>query len=190
MVQSARTNDAPAVVMTTIVTPLGGLVAAAREDGVCLLEFAEPERLDPQLATLRRRFHTEPVAGTNGHLARLQEELGSYFAGTLRRFTVPLIAPGTPFQERVWQQLLRIPYGQTCSYEELAVRVGSVNAQRAVGRANGTNRIAIVIPCHRVINKDGNLGGYGGRLWRKEALLRLERAAPFSTIQQELFSHA
>jgi O-6-methylguanine DNA methyltransferase len=87
----------------------------------------------------------------------------------------PLVAPGTPFQEKVWAQLLRIPCGETCSYEDLARAVGVPNGQRAVGLANGMNRIAIVIPCHRVVNKSGKLGGYGGLLWRKAALLELEK---------------
>ena len=182
-------NLTSSVLLTTIETPIGALVGAARHDGVCLLEFSEPGRLDAQICTLRRWFGVEPAPGTNDHLARLQNELRDYFAGTLRRFTVPLVAPGTPFQEKVWAELLAIPYGETRSYEELARRVGSVNAQRAVGRANGSNRIAIVIPCHRVINKDGHLGGYGGQIWRKQALLRHERAAAFSSIQQELFVH-
>ncbi len=98
-----------------------------------------------------------------------------YFAGTLKQFTLPLVARGTPFEERVWQALLRIPHGQTRSYLEIARELGSPEGQRAVGRANGLNRIAIVIPCHRVVNHGGGLGGYGGGLWRKERLLDLER---------------
>ena len=107
----------------------------------------------------------------------LKKELDSYFTGELRHFSVPLVYPGSPFQVRVWNELLRIPYGETCSYEELARRVGSSSGQRAVGHANGLNRIAIVIPCHRVVNKDGKLGGYGGGLWRKQYLLDLEKGA-------------
>jgi AraC family transcriptional regulator of adaptative response/methylated-DNA-[protein]-cysteine methyltransferase len=92
----------------------------------------------------------------------------------LRAFSVPLVCPGTAFQRRVWEQLLAIPYGQTRSYEQLAVAVGHPKAVRAVGRANGLNRIAILIPCHRVVNKNGELGGYGGGLRRKQVLLDLE----------------
>ncbi len=103
------------------------------------------------------------------------KELEQYFAGNLKQFSVPLVYPGTPFQERVWNQLLRIPYGQTRSYEDLARQIDSAGSQRAVGHANGLNRIAIVIPCHRVVNKDGKLGGYGGGLWRKQFLLDLEQ---------------
>ena len=163
---------------TTIDSPIGPLCAGARDDGICLLEFTAPERLDPQLETLRRTLGGTLRDGDHVYLRQLRDELAAYFAGQLRDFTVPLVAPGTPFQERVWSELCRIPYGQTRSYEDLARRVSGVTAQRAVGRANGSNRIAIVIPCHRVVNKNGGLGGYGGGLWRKELLLRLEGAGP------------
>ena len=113
----------------------------------------------------------------------MREQLAGYFAGTVKQFSVPLVAPGTPFEETVWQALLRIPYGQTRSYIEIARELGSREGQRAVGRANGLNRIAIVIPCHRVVNHRGGLGGYGGGLWRKERLLDLERGPG----QQPLF---
>lgn len=162
-------------VRQSIDSPLGPLVAVAAPDGVCMLEFRDPDRLDAQLTAVRRWFNAEAVGGENAHLERLREELRSYFAGGLTRFTVPVVTPGTPFQQRVWAELLRIPYGETRSYEDVARAVGVVSAPRAVGRANGSNRIAIVVPCHRVVNKDGKLGGYGGQLWRKEALLRLER---------------
>jgi O-6-methylguanine DNA methyltransferase len=161
-------------VLQSIDSPLGELVAVAGGDGVCMLEFGEPDRLASQMATVRRWFGSEAAAGGNRHLDRLREELRAYFEGTLTRFTVPVITPGTPFQQRVWSELLRIPYGETRSYEDVARAVGSISAQRAVGRANGSNRIAIVVPCHRVVNKGGGLGGYGGQLWRKDALLRLE----------------
>ncbi|MGA9364894.1 MAG: methylated-DNA--[protein]-cysteine S-methyltransferase [Bacteroidota bacterium] len=103
--------------------------------------------------------------------------MDDYFNGSLKRFSVPLLYPGTPFQQSVWKELLRIPYGKTVSYEDLARRIGSPSAQRAVGHANGLNRIGIVIPCHRVVNKNGKLGGYGGGLWRKQKLLVLEKGA-------------
>jgi AraC family transcriptional regulator of adaptative response/methylated-DNA-[protein]-cysteine methyltransferase len=124
---------------------------------------------------MRARFKQAVVPGDSPLFDQLRAEMTEYFAGSRRAFTLPLVAPGTPFQERVWTALLRIPHGETCSYEELARRVGAAGAQRAVGRANGLNRIAILIPCHRVVNKDGKLGGYGGLLWRKAALLHLER---------------
>ena len=162
-------------VRRSIDSPLGPLVTVAGPHGVCLLEFVEPGRLDAQMAAVRRWFRSDAVTGNSPYLDQLRDELDAYFAGTLQRFTVPVVTPGTPFQERVWSELRRIPYGETRSYEDVARAVGTVSAPRAVGRANGSNRIAIVVPCNRVVNKDGALGGYGGQLWRKEALLRLER---------------
>jgi AraC family transcriptional regulator of adaptative response/methylated-DNA-[protein]-cysteine methyltransferase len=156
-------------------SPLGPLVAGATAEGVCLLEFTDRRMLEAQFASLRKLFGMPAVPGSNPHLKQLATELDAYFAGTLRRFTVQLVVPGTEFQQQVWQQLRRIPYGQTRSYEELADAAGVPGAQRAVGRANGMNRIAIVVPCHRVIRKSGHLGGYGGGLRRKEFLLALER---------------
>jgi len=166
-------------------SPLGGLIAGASPEGICLLEFPEPDRLEPQLQTIRRRLRCEIAPGESPHLDLLQQELARYFAGELAAFTVPLVMRGTPFQERVWSELRRIPYGATRSYEELARAIGAPGAPRAVGSANGMNPVAIVVPCHRVINKNGGLGGYGGQLWRKEMLLRLEGAGrlPFDFAQ-------
>jgi AraC family transcriptional regulator of adaptative response/methylated-DNA-[protein]-cysteine methyltransferase len=158
----------------TIDSPLGPLLAGACPDGVCLLEFSEPGRLEAQLAALKRRLGRAMTAGGRAHLNLLRRELADYFAGRLTRFTVPLVVRGTPFQERVWAELRRIPYGETRSYVQVACAIGAPSASRAVGRANGRNRIAIVIPCHRVVNQDGTIGGYGGQRWRKETLLRLE----------------
>jgi AraC family transcriptional regulator of adaptative response/methylated-DNA-[protein]-cysteine methyltransferase len=131
--------------------------------------------LEKQLATVGKLFGGAVIPQANEHLVKLEEELEAYFGGGLRRFSVPLVYPGTPFQRRVWDELLCIPYGETRSYEELAAAVGVPDGARAVGHANGLNRISVVIPCHRVVNKDGRLGGYGGGLRRKEYLLDLER---------------
>jgi AraC family transcriptional regulator, regulatory protein of adaptative response / methylated-DNA-[protein]-cysteine methyltransferase len=169
----ARTADC--ITTTWVESPVGPLLAGARPEGICLLEFTDRRALEAQFATVRQHFECAVVPGKHDHLDHLKEELASYFAGSLREFTVPLIYPGTPFQQKVWDQLRKIPYGQTMSYEAMADAVGAPGAQRAVGRANGQNRIGIVIPCHRVVNKSGKLGGYGGGLWRKEFLLALER---------------
>ena len=168
-------KDVDCVVVSWVESPVGPLVIAANRRGVCLLEFTDQRRLETQFSALKKVFSCAIVPGRNEHLDLLEKELKQYFAGSLRQFSVPLVYPGTPFQERVWSDLLRIPYGQTRSYEDLARQIGSTGAQRAVGHANGQNRIAIVIPCHRVVNKDGKLGGYGGGLWRKQYLLDLER---------------
>jgi AraC family transcriptional regulator, regulatory protein of adaptative response / methylated-DNA-[protein]-cysteine methyltransferase len=156
-------------------SPIGPLVAGATEEGVCLLEFTDRRRLELQLHVVRKLFRLPVVPGTSEHLERLQEELACYFASKLRSFSVPLVYPGSPFQRRVWEQLLLVPYGETRSYQDLASAVGSPAAVRAVGRANGMNRIAILIPCHRILNKNGDLGGYGGGLRRKQYLLNLEQ---------------
>jgi AraC family transcriptional regulator, regulatory protein of adaptative response / methylated-DNA-[protein]-cysteine methyltransferase len=169
------------VVCASLESPLGPLIAGATAEGICLLEFTDRHRLPAQVETLRRRFDCAPVTGESPHFDRLRDELTAYFSGQLRQFSLPLVAPGTPFQERVWAELLRIPSGETRSYEDLARRLGMPRAQRAVGHANGLNRIAILIPCHRVVNKNGKLGGYGGLLWRKDALLHLERTGRFAS---------
>jgi AraC family transcriptional regulator of adaptative response/methylated-DNA-[protein]-cysteine methyltransferase len=171
----SRTGEC--VFLAWIRTPLGPLVAGATSAGICLLEFTDRRMLEAQLAAVKRLFALPLVPGTTAHLDTLQEELTAYFAGTRRQFSVPIAAPGTEFQKRVWDELRRIPYGTTRSYEEMAAAIGAPTAIRAVGRANGLNRIAIVIPCHRVVSKDGQLCGYGGGLWRKKVLLDLERAS-------------
>lgn len=163
------------VMTTRVETPIGPLVAGATDDGVCLLEFADRRAFQKQIETLRRRIGPL-VPGHNRHLDELSRQLGEYFRGERTDFTVPIVAPGSPFQEKVWNALREIPHGQTWSYDKLARRIDRAGAQRAVGRANGDNRIAILIPCHRVVRNDGTLCGYGGGLWRKQMLLDLEKA--------------
>lgn len=155
-------------------SPLGPLVAAANDQGLLLLEFTERRMLDKQFDALRRYFGCAIVPGEHPHLTQIRRELDEYFAGRRRDFDVPLVYPGSEFQRSVWRALLTIPYGQTWSYEALAQHVGRAGACRAVGTTNGLNRLAIVVPCHRVVNKSGKLGGYGGGLWRKQRLLELE----------------
>ena len=163
------------IATTILSSPLGPLVAAAIGQGVCLLEFTDRKLLERQYESLRNLFSLPVVPGQHEHLDQLKEELASYFEGKLREFKVPVVSPGSGFQEQVWSELRRIPYGETISYETLAERIGRAGAQRAVGHANGLNRVAVLIPCHRVINKSRKLGGYGGGLWRKRLLLELER---------------
>jgi AraC family transcriptional regulator of adaptative response/methylated-DNA-[protein]-cysteine methyltransferase len=169
------------ITLAEIDSPLGVLVAGATDAGLCVLEFRDRDILETQIAKVRARVGPT-AAGTPPFLAQVERELDEYFNGRRRDFTVPLVYPGTPFQRKVWNALRKIPFGETISYETLALRVGSPAGQRAAGHANGQNPIAIVIPCHRVINKDGKLGGYGGQLWRKRILLDLERDS-----QRELF---
>jgi O-6-methylguanine DNA methyltransferase len=170
-----RRSARQAVVLGMLTTPLGPMLAGATDEGICLLEFTDRPMLPTQLGVLARRLRRPQVAGRHPLLEALQGELDEYFAGERLAFDLPLVAPGSPFQERAWEALRRIPPGSTLSYEELAVEAGRPGAQRAAGMANGANRIAVLVPCHRVIRKGGELGGYGGGLWRKAWLLDHER---------------
>jgi len=170
-----RSRNAAMIRVKWIESPVGPLILGATDKAVCLLEFTDRRALQTQVEALRKRFDCPIVPGTNKCIAQATDELAQYFAGELRRFRVPLTYPGTAFQVSVWKRLLHIPYGRTISYEQLATKIGRDGAQRAVGTANGKNRIAIIIPCHRVVNKSGQLGGYGGGLWRKKFLLDLEK---------------
>lgn len=170
-----RLTGRNAVVLRMLSTPLGPVLAGATDEGICLLEFTDRPMLPTQLQVLARRLRRPMLAGRHALLDALQDQLDEYFAGERITFDMPLVAPGSPFQERTWEALRRIPVGRTLSYEELAVQAGRRGAQRAAGTANGANRIALVVPCHRVIRKGGELGGYGGGLWRKAWLLDHER---------------
>ena len=159
---------------THLETPLGTMVAGATDQGVCLLEFADRPMLPTQLKRVEARLGSKPTPGDHRYLRTLEEQLADYFAGERKDFDIPLVLAGTDFQERVWRCLLEVPYGRTISYDELARRAGSPGGSRAAGGANGDNRIAIVVPCHRVIRANGDLGGYGGGIRRKQRLLDLE----------------
>ena len=151
---------------TWMATPVGRLLVAGDDQGLRYVLFKAG------------RAAVGPRPGWRENRTRLGEavrQLQAYFAGELRRFDLPLAPEGTVFQQRVWQELLRIPYGETISYGELARRIGKPTGSRAVGLANGANPISIVIPCHRVIGSTGRLTGYGGGLKNKEWLLALER---------------
>jgi len=167
------------VVVAMIESPVGPLLAGVVDEGVCLLEFTDRRMLETNLKAIRRCFGGAVVPGRHAVLDQLKEELADYFSGRRRVFEVKLEPRGTPFQMQVWQALGQIPYGTTIDYATLAGRVGNPTGQRAVARANGMNRISILIPCHRVIGKDGTLTGYGGGLWRKRLLLELERTGCF-----------
>jgi AraC family transcriptional regulator of adaptative response/methylated-DNA-[protein]-cysteine methyltransferase len=165
------------ILTRTIDTPIGPLVTCATDMAVCLVEFADRRALQRQLETLNRKFNAAIVPGINPILEQLDVELQEYFAKRRTAFSLPLDAPGTPFQKLVWAAQAGIPFGETRSYHQIAAEIQHPEAQRAVGRASGDNRIAILIPCHRVVRSDGTLSGYGGGLWRKEYLLHLERSA-------------
>ena len=170
----ARSDE---LVITRLFTPLGPMVAAATDAGLALLEFADRRMLRVQLGRVSGRTWPAVRMGWNDHLRQAASELDAYFDGQRRRFEVPLLLLGSDFQRASWAYLRSIPYGETRTYADGARAVGRPAAIRAFGRANGDNRLAIVIPCHRVIGGDGRLTGYGGGLWRKQTLLDLEAGA-------------
>jgi AraC family transcriptional regulator, regulatory protein of adaptative response / methylated-DNA-[protein]-cysteine methyltransferase len=170
-----RVKGQPVLTAKWMTTPLGPMLAVASDEGLCLLEFVERRALEAQIATLRRRVPGVVLPGEHKHLRSLETELREYFAGERADFTVPLHAPGTDFQRAAWEELRRIPAGETRSYAQMARALGRPSAVRAVARANGDNRIALLLPCHRVIGSDGKPVGYAGGIWRKEWLLAHER---------------
>jgi AraC family transcriptional regulator of adaptative response/methylated-DNA-[protein]-cysteine methyltransferase len=175
---SAPTQDLAEepIMMERFDTPLGPMFVAATSEGVCLLEFTDRRMLETEFRDLQKRLNTQIDYGSNEHTQQTQKEIAEYFDGTRTIFDLKLHTPGTEFQQQVWGALRKIPYGETASYGEQAKRIGNPSAVRAVARANGMNRIAIVIPCHRVIGKDGSLTGYAGGLERKRWLLKHEGA--------------
>ncbi len=173
----ARLKNAVPITVHRILTALGPMLAGEIRGKLCLLEFADRRMLATQLKRIQRIYQAPLTPGENDLLQQTEIELQQYFRGERRVFELPLDLRGTAFQVSVWRQLLEIPYGQKCSYDQLARRIGRGGAQRAVGRANGDNRLAILVPCHRVIRSDGSLSGYGGGVWRKRWLLGHEEAA-------------
>ena len=161
--------------ITRFTTPLGPMVACATNKGICLLEFTERRMLETEFKDLKKRLNAEIIYGENQHFEILQKQVAEYFEGKRKKFDLPLDTPGTEFQNIVWGQLQTIPYGETRSYKKQAIAVNNPKAIRAVAKANGMNRIAIIIPCHRVIGEDGKLVGYAGGLWRKQWLLDFEK---------------
>lgn len=162
------------IIYRDIKSPLGEMIAGATANGVCFLEWHDRGGVDRIKERVTKRYMMDLVPGTNVHLDSLEKELDAYFNGKLRKFKVPVDVTGTAFEKATWEMLLQIPYGETKSYGELAALLGKPKAARAVGRANGANYLSIVIPCHRVIEANGNLRGYGGKVWRKKRLLEHE----------------
>lgn len=172
-----RAAQSEPLLFTRLTTPLGPMIAMAERRGLVLLEFLDRPALTREIEELQHRHDYAVAPGHHAHLQHIEAELAQYFAGKLTHFSVPLHLPGSDFARQVWAQLATIPYGQTSTYGAIAARLGKPGASRAVGLANGRNRLAIVVPCHRVIGADGSLTGYGGGQPRKAFLLRLENAA-------------
>ena len=168
-------KDIKKITISRLSTPLGPMLAGASDKGICLLEFTDRRMLETQLDRLRQYLKALLLPGKHPLLDQLQQQLNEYFSGERKVFDLPLDVPGSPFQTKVWDALMQIPYGETASYKKQAILMGNPGAVRAVGKANGDNRIAIIIPCHRVIGENGAPVGYGGGVWRKLWLLEHER---------------
>lgn len=156
-------------------TPLGSMLAIADKNALYLLEFDNGRSLEREIENLRTKMQATFISGYSSPIHSIEIELRAYFEGSLKEFKTPLYMLGSPFQRLVWNELRTIPYGQTRSYRDQAIAIGKKAAYRAVANANGANQIAIVIPCHRIINSNGNLGGYGGGVPRKKWLIDHEK---------------
>ncbi len=156
-------------------TPLGSMLAISDEEALYLLEFVDRPSLERQIDRLKAKTKAIITTGQSEPIKLIKSELQRYFDGSLKKFTTPFQLLGSTFQETVWEELIHIPYGQTRSYGDQAKAVGKQKAYRAVANANGANKLAIIIPCHRIINSNGDLGGYGGGVHRKKWLIDFEK---------------
>lgn len=179
-------RDPAKIFRLRVKTGIGPMMAGATETHLVMLEFEHRRMYDMQLERVRKSLAAEFVPGKSPLFEQLTDELDEYFAGRRTEFDVPIRLTGTNFQTKVWKALLRIPTGTTSTYARVAKSIGAPNAVRAVGKANGDNRISILVPCHRLIGSDGQLVGYGGGLWRKKKLLDVEaRMANHSLFEEE-----
>lgn len=168
-------NGTDVINLTEISTPLGLMLAGATSKGVCLLEFINRIRLEKEFIDLQKLMNAVILPGRNQYLNLLEKELCEYFEGKRKMFSVALHTPGNEFSQSVWEILQRIPYGKTISYKEQAEMMNNPKAIRAIASTNGRNRLAIIIPCHRVIGSNGSMTGYAAGIEKKKWLLRFER---------------
>jgi len=186
----SHTSPEPTSATVTVLTfevELGSMIAGATDRELLFVEFSDRPKLDMRLSRLRARTTGGFCDGNNAILESLRKELDLYFAGDLKAFTTAVKPLGTPFQQRVWRALKEIPFGQTMSYGALADQLGCPAAVRAVASANADNYVAILIPCHRVIGRNGKLTGYAGGLHRKRHLLDLEARVVGRPVQSRMF---
>jgi len=151
------------------------MLAISDEEALYLLEFSLCRGLEKEIERLRLKTKSAIIPGRTLPIDQIEQELVAYFAGELKEFKTSIKMLGSDFQKQVWQELLTIPYGETRSYLQQAKSIGKPTSYRAVANANGANQLAIIIPCHRIINTNGELGGYGGGIARKEFLINLEK---------------
>jgi len=168
--------DNNVILISRLTTPLGPMFICATDDGVCLLEFVDRRMLETEFKDLQKLLGTKIITGENQHMKQARKEINEYFNGQRKTFDVKLQTPGTDFQNLVWESLKEIPYGKTWSYQQQAEKLNKPKAVRAVASANGFNRISIIVPCHRVIGKNGKLMGYGGGIERKRWLIEHEQS--------------
>ncbi len=162
------------ITINRIPTLLGSMMIGVTDEGLCLLEFTDRKMMETQIDVLKNRMKSEMLTGKHPMIDRVSKQIKEYFDGERKDFDIPLVVPGTEFQQKTWNALTLISYGTTRSYKQQADIVGDVKAVRAVARANGANRISIIIPCHRIIGSDGSIVGYGGGIHRKQWLLKHE----------------
>ncbi len=155
-------------------SPCGKMILGSFDGKLCLSDWADGRRRASVDQRLQRILNADYVEGSSDVIEKASHQLNEYFLNQRREFEIPLLFVGTDFQKKVWNELLKIPYGTTVSYRELARRIGMLNAVRAIANTNAVNAISIIAPCHRVIGSDGSLTGYGGGLERKRYLLELE----------------
>jgi O-6-methylguanine DNA methyltransferase len=156
-------------------TPLGTMIAIADESALYLLQFVDHKNLEQKIEKLRLKTESTIVPGSTHPIALVTTELQSYFSGNLKEFKTPLHLTGTPFQNSAWQELMNIAYGTTQNYADQANAIGKQSAHRAVANANSANNIIIIIPCHRIIQSNGSLGGYSATIARKQWLIEHEK---------------
>ena len=157
-----------------ISSPIGEIIAYSSQKGICFLGFLNQKHFQKHTSDIEKHYDTQITPNTNTHLEVLKNDLHENFLGTRKNFTVPLDIIGTDFRKKVWKALQSIPYGKTCTYKEQAISIKNLKAIRAVASSNGANKMAIIIPCHRVIGSDGSVTGYAGGIEKKEWLLDFE----------------
>lgn len=175
-IEEEKLTDQKILKASVFETPLGDMIAIAEENVLYLLDFDERRNLKEGIKKLASVMKAVIAPGASPILTQIQQEVTAYFEGDLTAFQTPFQLFGTPFQQAVWEELSRIPYGRTRSYQQQSCALGREKAYRAVANANGMNQLAILIPCHRIIRHNGDLGGYGGGISRKKWLLEHESA--------------
>jgi len=175
MISKTKSNRINFLKNAVLDTPLGPMIAISSEDMLYLLDFADSKGLDRRIKRLKVGTKSDIISGSTKPILSITDELALYFNGTLKNFNTPIYLLGSEFQKTVWQELINIPYGETRSYLDQAKAINRETSYRAVANANGANKFAIIVPCHRIINNNGELGGYGGGLHRKKWLIDHER---------------